>query len=157
MKQTLIAVLFLLALSGCATWPGSAAREKVWYAETEQPQLVPWHAYLTFTDDTHFIYWRTVEDPDAVLSKFDEYIKGDGADVDAPIAITRTGDRFTAESHTPLKSRTGELVYTTVNTFNGRFIGDTLEVDFQTTTVWPDRPAYSYRPIRWSMKRLSTL
>ncbi|MCQ3000748.1 hypothetical protein NLO98_13410 [Pseudomonas syringae] len=157
MKQKLIAVLFLVALSGCASWPGSAAREKIWYAETEQPQRVPSHAYLMFTDDTHFIYWRTVEDPDVVLKKFDYYTKDNGTGVDVPTAFTRTGDRITAESRTPLKTKTGELVHTTVRTFNGRFVGDRLEMDFQETTVWPSRPAYSYSVIRWSMKRLSNL
>ncbi len=157
MKQILVAALFLLALSGCAIGPGSGVREKIWYAETEQPRMVPWHAYLMFVDDTHFIYWRTVEDPDVVLKKFDYYTKDNGTGVDTRIAFTRTGDRITAESRTPLKKQNGELVYTTVHTFNGRFIGDTLEMDFQRTTVWPSRPAFSESVIRWSMKRLSTL
>lgn len=157
MKQILVATLVLSALAGCATGPDSNLREKIWYAKAERPATAPWHVYLIFTDDSHFIYWRTVKDPNSVLKNIDDYLKAPGWDVGNPVPYTRTSNRISAVSQTPFKAKTGETVYTDIRTFNGRLIDGTWEMDFERITVWPPRPTFSEGVIRWSMKRLSTV
>ncbi|MFJ3521963.1 hypothetical protein ACIPO9_05760 [Pseudomonas sp. NPDC090203] len=156
MKRISTAALLLLMLCGCTT-PGSSVKDKIWYAEKEQPARVPWHVYLMFKDDNHFIWWRTVEGPDAVLKKFDAYTHDNGPGVDSPVSYVRTGDRITAQSRDSVHSKTGETIFTDIRTFDGRFVGDRLEIDYQMTTVRPDRPSTEERVIRWSLKRLSSV
>lgn len=157
MIRLLITTFCLMLLSSCTTSVSSDVRERVWYSEAERLSSVPWHVYLVFTDDSHFIYWRTVENPDDVLKKFDSYMEGKGLDVGSPVPYTRTENDLNAVSRTPFLSRTGETVYTDVRTFRGRFVGDSLEVDFERITVWPPRPTFSEGVRRWSLKRLSTV
>lgn len=157
MIRLLIATFCLMLLSGCTTSVSSDVREQVWYSEGERPATAPWHVYLVFTDDGHFIYWRTVEKPDDVLKKIDSYMKGAGLDVGSPVPYTRTENDLDAVSQTPFLSRTGDTVYTDVRTFRGRFVGDALEIDFERITVWPPRPTFSEGVRRWSLKRLSSL
>lgn len=157
MKQIWMTAIILIALAGCATGPSSSVRDKIWYAEAERPATAPWHVYLMFTDDSHFIYWRTVKNPDLVLKNIDYYTTGPGQEVGNPVLFTRTGNRISAVSQTPFKSKTGETLYTDIRTFNGHLIDGAWEMDFERITTWPPRPSFSEGVIRWSMKRLSTL
>jgi hypothetical protein len=157
MKSFYAAVLLLLTLSGCALSPGYGVKDKIWYAEKEQGGWVPWHVYLMFKDESHFIWWRTVDSPDKVLRNFDYYTKDSGSEGDMPVSFTRNGDQIEAESSYAFKSRTGETMFTEVYTFHGRFINEALEMQFQRTTLSPSKPPRPDRPVQWSLRRLSTL
>lgn len=153
MKRLYLFVFLMLALSGCTLGPSQQVREKLWHAPQEQPNTFGYQAYLLFQDDGHFIYWRTMAAPDQVLSRFDYYSIDNGS-TEVPVTFTRNGDQLHGESRRPVRSRTGELIYTRVESFKGRFIGDTLDMEMRKTTVWPDRPTLEESPVHWTLKRL---
>ena len=154
MKRLSLFALLMLALSGCIMGPSQQVRENLWHAPQEQPNWFGYHAYVLFQDDSHFIYWRTLAAPDQVLRRFDYYSVDNGS-TKVPVTFTRNGNQLQGESHRPIRSRTGDIIFTWVESFKGLFVGDTLDMEMRKKTVWPDRPTTEELPVRWTLKRLA--
>jgi hypothetical protein len=92
--------------------------------------------------------------PDQVLSRFDYYSVDNGS-TKVPVTFTRNGDQLQGESRRPVRSRTGDIIFTWVESFKGLFVGDTLDMEMRKTTVWPDRPTTQELPVHWTLKRLA--
>ncbi|MDP1293736.1 hypothetical protein Q6296_28355, partial [Klebsiella variicola] len=75
--------------------------------------------------------------------------------VDNPVIFTRTGDSLKGERRLVNKNREGVLQLTTIQTINGHFSGDSLEMEQTGNSVWADGTPVPLETVRWSMKRLS--
>lgn len=152
-------LVFLLAmgwlLPGCAAAPSHPVPDGLWYAEKEVPDRFDYQVYVLFQDDSHFIWWRTLDAQDVVLKRLEHYTRDNGTP-SAPALYTRIGDELKGESRTVVNNKKGVALYTFIQNFNGRFEDETLDMELQRSTLWPDGPPRTEERVRWSMKRLKS-
>ncbi|KAA0983279.1 hypothetical protein [Pseudomonas sp. ANT_J28] len=153
MKKLLLSFFMGLLLSGCATTPSYQVPDGLWYAEKEDPDHYRYHVYVYFKDESHFIWWRTKETQDVVMKRW-AYYTHDHPGVDNPTIYTRQGDQLKGERRIVDRSSEGILQATTTQTFNGRFNGDELVMEFIDASVWASGNDAGRDVVRWSMKRL---
>lgn len=153
MKKLVFLLSVGVLLSGCVAAPNHPVPDGLWYAETEVPGRFDYHIYVLFQDDSHFVWWRTLDAQDVVLKRLDHYTQDNGTP-SVPALYTRNGDEFKGESRTVINSKKGVTLYTFLQSFNGRFEGDTLDMELQRSTLWPDGPPRTEERVRWSLQRL---
>ncbi len=82
------------------------------------------------------------------------YYTHDHPGVDNPTIYTRQRDQLKGERRTVNRSSEGILQATTTQTFNGRFNGDELVMEFITASVWASGNDAGRDVVQWSMKQL---
>ncbi|MFD2884183.1 hypothetical protein SAMN04490191_3490 [Pseudomonas lini] len=84
------------------------------------------------------------------------YYTHDHPGVDNPTLYTRLGDQLKGERHIVNRSSEGILQATATQTFNGRFDGDELVMEFVSASVWASGDDAGRDVVRWSMKQLKS-